>query len=188
MTASHRPPAVRILGAARRLASPERAEWLIAMHAELAYVPPGQQMRFAAGCLMAMIVERNRDMNVNSIRPLDAGILLGSAALVLLGLANGMENLVRDSALAVSFFVVAAIWAGVFTACLLMRSAMMLRVAAGGGAVMLAIGLVTFMPAPAFTTNAGIMRALSLEGIVLFAALYGAIWLAGRRLGASETI
>lgn len=173
--------ASRIVDRAVRLAPSATRSWLIAMQHELPHVPPHRQLGFAAGALWFAFTERTIAMKSITVRPLEAAILLGAGLLTLIAAANGIRLFAGHPAVATSFLAISLVWAGVFLATVLEHFRLLVRIACAGGLLMLAIGLATILPTPAFAANTALLRALSLEGVILFAGLLFAASLVQRR-------
>lgn len=177
----HNKLAFRVIDRAVRLSPAAARRWLIAMQHELPHVPTNRRLGFAAGALWFAFTERSIAVKSFAVRPLEGAILLGAGLLTLIAAANGVRLLGGHPAVAISFLAISLVWAGVFLATVLERFRLLVRIACAGGLLMLAIGLATILPTPAFAANSGLLRALSLEGMILFAGLLFAASLVQRR-------
>ena len=173
--------ASRIVDRAVRLAPAASRSWLMAMQHELPHVPLNRQLGFAAGALWFAFTERSIAVKSFSVRPLEAAILLGAGFLTLVAAANGIRLFAGHPAVATSFLAISLVWAGVFLATVLEQFRLLVRIAIGGALLMLAIGGATILPTPAFAADPALLRALSLEGVILFAGLLFAASLVQRR-------
>lgn len=173
--------AERIANRAVAIAPPSRREWLLAMRSELSHLPE-RRLGFALGALWVAFTERSIAMKNIAIRPIEACIVLSAAFLALVATANGIRLYPTDPAVAVSMWGLSLVWAGVLVATLLELSRLLLRMAFAGLAMAVAIGLATLLPTPAFAANAAMLRALSLEAVILFSVLLVAAVVARNRL------
>jgi hypothetical protein len=109
-------------------------------------------------------------------------ICLGAAAvLALLGCANALRLGRQDSMLGLAFAVSGAIWATAFIVTAAKRWRALAYLALIGLGVCTAQGIGTLMAIPVTPGSATLIRALALEGIVLFGVLLGAALLFGHR-------
>lgn len=173
----------RLIDLAIRLAPEARRSWLLAMRAELPYIPRKSRLGFAVGATKVALTERTIEMKHLASRPLEGLILLAAAFLALATTGNGIHQFSNDPVVAASFCALALTWSSAFFATLLGRYRLLAKLACGGGALSLIIGLASSMLAQVPVANVSLMRGLAIEGMFLFAVLFGAASLALRKIG-----
>lgn len=152
------------------IAPEERKIWARAMITEISYIPTSEHGAFAFGCLSVSTRERIVAMNIPT-RLIQGLLLSGCALLALLGLANGAANIALDPAVGIAFFLSGTLWAAAFACAVAGARALLARLAAGGIAFYVALGIAGTAGWPAFESNPELFQNYSLEGISLFAVL-----------------
>lgn len=150
---------------------PGRADWLRAMAYELPHIPPARRRAFALGCLRVSLQERIEPMTAAPPLRILPG-LFGAALLAVLCLANGIAYLSSAPTVGGFLLLAAALWLAVLLAVQTQTSRGIARLAVVGAALYGAMGVSGLAGVPAFATNAPMLKALALEGIVLFAVVF----------------
>ncbi len=98
--------------------------------------------------------------------------LFGAALLTVLCLANGARLLSVDPVVGGFLYLAGILWLGVLIAVQAQAARSVARLAIVGVMLYAAIGALSVAELPAFTTNAAMLKALSLEGLILFAVVF----------------
>lgn len=167
------------------IAPAHRKEWLEAMAAEFTQVPRAERFRFAAGAIAFSMAAFMEETMTNKVRAGSFVIMTGSAFLAFVGISNAFRNLSQDPAVTTAFGSIGVLWLAVFVAAMLRRWDLLLRLAAGGLAASIALGVAWSISVPALAQNSPLFGALTLEALVLFTALLGSGMLV-RKLGGPD--
>jgi hypothetical protein len=150
---------------------PARAEWLRAMINEIPSIPPRERSSFALGCLQVSLFERIKPMLVFPPLRIVPG-LFAAALLTVLSIANGAKSLVADPVVGGVFLLVGLLWLGVLVAIQSQSARHLANLAVVGALFYGAVGALSLANAPAFVANATMLKALSVEGLSLFAVVF----------------
>jgi hypothetical protein len=165
---------ILLLRLARHVAPRHRVEWMDAMQAELDHCAARHAVSFAAGCLFAALQERSSHMSRNGIAAAQVVCLAAAAVLAVLGCANAMRLGRQDNMVGLVFAVSGAIWATAFIVTAAKRWRALAYLACIGLGISAAQWAGTMMVIPAMRANITLIRAMALEGLVLFGVLLGA--------------
>jgi hypothetical protein len=110
-----------------------------------------------------------------------AAILTVCAFLALMGFANGVVQFGNDTSVGIALAAIGLLWSAAFVAAIVGSRQFLARLAAGGIAFYLALGIAGSLELPAFARNRTMFEALAIEGVLLFAGLLAlssvvAIW------------
>ena len=153
------------------VAPKHRADWLCSMEQELDHVPPDEMQAFATGCLKVSCFERIK--NMTTIPPLRiVPGLLASAVIALLCITSGVRFFSDAPVIATFLLLASVLWLFVYGAVYRQSSQLLAKAAISGLVFYTAIGLLGLMGAPVVETNSGFVTALSVEGLVMFAAVF----------------
>ena len=162
----------RILLHLAALAMPAgRGDWLRAMVHEFPHVPAAERLAFARGCLFASLLERIRPMTATPPLRIVPG-LFGAALLTVLCVANGARLFAVDPVVGSFLLLAAVLWLAVLVTVQLQSAHRLARLAVVGALLYGALGALSLAALPAFVENAAMLRALALEGLVLFAVAF----------------
>ena len=149
----------------------ERGEWLRAMLHEFPHVPAAERRAFARGCLLASLIERISPMTATPPLRIVPG-LFGAALLTVLCIANGARLFAVDPVVGSFLLLAAALWLAVLLTVQLQSAHRLARLAVVGALLYGALGALSLASLPAFVENAAMLRALALEGLILFAVVF----------------
>lgn len=156
-----------LLSLAKALTPESRREWLSAMQHELPHIPVGERFDFAIGCLTTSIQQRIKTMTQFPPLRIVPG-LIGAALLIVLCIGNGVR-LISDAPVLGAFLLGAgALWIAVYAVVSAQERHRLASLAVAGIALYAALGILSLIGANAFSENAEMFTALSVEGIVLF--------------------
>lgn len=150
---------------------PGRYDWLIAMRGEVSYLPAADRVPFALGCLRVSLVERIKHMTATPPLRIVPG-LFGAALLTVLCTANGVKLFSTDPVVGAFLLLAGSLWLAVLLTVQSQSSRRLAQLALIGAALYAALGALTVAGLPAFLTNAPMLKALALEGLILFAAVF----------------
>lgn len=163
--------AITLLAMARILAPEKRREWLVAMAYELPHVSEAEQTQFALGCLITSIEQRIQTMTYFPPLRIVPG-LLAAAFLTILCIGNGIAFLSDSPVVGALLLSAAMLWLAVYSVVSAQESERLGKLAFAGIAFYGAIGLASLAGIPAFSGNAELFGALSIEGMMLCAAVF----------------
>ena len=165
----------RALFALAKLIAPKnRKRWIEAIAAESYQVPSNRKILFAFGAVEFSLTAIMEEMMNNKISAGSFVIMLCSAFLTFVGISNSFRNFAQDPTVSVAFGSMGALWLAVFVTAMLRRWDVLIRVASGGLAASIALGVAWLISVPAFSANQSIFGALALEAIFLFTMLLAA--------------
>lgn len=161
--------AMILLALARSFAPVTRREWFEAMAWELQHVPERERIPFTFGCLITSIQQRIQTMtHLPPLRIIPG--LLAAAFLSVLCLGNGVAFISDAPVIGALLLSAAVLWLGVYSVVSAQENERLAKLAIAGIAFYGAIGLASLAGLPAFSGNAAMFGALSIEGIALCAA------------------
>lgn len=153
-------------------AMPQRhGDWLRAMLHEYPHIPADQRTAFARGCLCTALVERIAPMTGTPPLRIVPG-LFGAALLTVLCLANGVTYLTSAPVVGGFLLLAGCLWLALLLAVQAQTARGVARIAMVGALLYGAIGALALAGLPAFLLNAGMLKALALEGLILFATVF----------------
>lgn len=161
----------RLLRLAARIMPPARRDWVGAMAGDWDHVPQASRKAYALGCLKVALFERIVSMTATPPFRIVPG-LFGAALLAVLCLANALRYIAPAPVVGGFLLLAALLWLAMLLAVLARSSRLVGQVAVVGAALYGAVGVLSVAGAPAFATNAALLRALALEGLLLFAVAF----------------
>lgn len=150
---------------------PERADWLRAMIGEYHHVSPAGRNAFALGCLRVSLIERIRHMTATPPLRIIPG-LFGAALLTVLCVANGVKLVSVDPVVGAFLLLAGSLWLAILLTVQSQVPRRVAQLAIIGAMLYGALGALSIAGLPAFAANAAMLKALALEGLILFAVVY----------------
>lgn len=163
-----------LLRLAKHISPGRRVDWVKAMQAELAYIPPQQCLPFAIGCLIATAHERAMHMFKSGLSVAKFICLAATLVLAGFGILNALRLGQQDPALGIAFGALALAWGSAFVATVMKNWQALVLVAVVGLALSSVMGLTTMLVLPAVQQSSNLIWALFIEGLVLFGAMLAA--------------